>query len=228
MKETSKTSWYDKKKTAERLYLLRSEYEDKIGKKISALQLVKHIKEKTGIEIGGNTYNKHENFSNDTNMSIELLVALAKFYEVSYDYILGFSDTRYPQRENFHNKYGLDDAALDRIESIYHLQKSQVKNEPDLPTDMDIINALFQCEEFQSLVENIRTSYKVRSAAAGLYSDTQKNQKKFLASLDDKQKELAKNGALSILSASEANSYSYFQMQLSMQQLVKELMENLY
>ncbi len=59
MKETSKTSWYDKKKTAERLYLLRSEYEDKIGKKISALQLVKHIKEKTGIEIGGNTYNKH-------------------------------------------------------------------------------------------------------------------------------------------------------------------------
>ncbi len=76
---------------------------------------------------------------------------------------LHFSDTRYPQRENFHNKYRLDDAALDRIESIYHLQKSQVKNEPDLPTDMDIINALFQCEEFQSHVENIRTSYKVRA-----------------------------------------------------------------
>ena len=31
MKEEAKTSWYDKKKTAERLYELRSEYEEKIG-----------------------------------------------------------------------------------------------------------------------------------------------------------------------------------------------------
>ena len=57
---------YNKELTAQRLAELRYEYEDKYnnGKPISALQLVKRIQEKTGIRLGGNTLNHHENFKN--------------------------------------------------------------------------------------------------------------------------------------------------------------------
>ena len=53
-------SCYNKEITAERLCSLRMELEDKLGKQMSALQLVDMIHEKTGIKFGGNTYNKHD------------------------------------------------------------------------------------------------------------------------------------------------------------------------
>ena len=81
-------------------------------------ELIDVILEKTGIKFGGNTYNKHENFANESTMSIELLIALSKFYGVSYNYILGFSDSKYPEREDIQTKYGLSDDALNKLAII--------------------------------------------------------------------------------------------------------------
>jgi hypothetical protein len=228
MKDNRKNEWYDKKVTAARLCELRSEYEEKIGHTISALQLVKHIKEKTGIDIGGNTYNKHENFANTTNMSIELLVALSKFYEVSYDYILGFSDTRYPEREDITKKYGLTDKALTGLENINHGKNMQEKASPDAPTDLDVINAMFESTEFQGLVDLIRTSAAVRTQAADTnYYDSIKSRDKFVNSLNKEQTEIAKEGAISVLASDDTKDYIDFKIQRAITAVVYEILENL-
>lgn len=116
---------YDKQVAAERLYQLHANFEMERNEKISGLRLTEMISEKTGIKIGGNTYNKHESFNNTNSMSIELLVALSRFYDVSYDYILGYSDSMHPERENTQKKYGLSDDALDVLQNIKLLEKGK-------------------------------------------------------------------------------------------------------
>ena len=99
-------------------------------------------------------------------MNIELLVALSKFYEVSYDYILGFSDTKHPEREDITKQYDLTDKALTSLESIKYGKSNQEKALSEAPIDSDVINAMFESTELQSLVDLIRTSATARSRAA--------------------------------------------------------------
>ncbi|WP_026663553.1 hypothetical protein [Butyrivibrio proteoclasticus] len=228
MSENSKKDWYNKKVTAERLYELKTDYEEEIGHRMSGLQLVKQIKEKTGIDIGGNTYNKHESPSNKTNMSIELLYALSKFYGVSYDYILGFSDTKYPEREDITEKYGLTDRSLTNLENIKRIRNMQEKDDPGVPTDLDVINALFESTEFQSLVDLIRVSRASRDRAAGTnYYDSRNARGNFIDSLSKKQAETAKEGALSVLAAYDTKEYIDYKIQRTISNLVNEILDNL-
>lgn len=135
-------------------------------------------------------------------MNIELLVALSKFYEVFYDYILGFSDTRYPEREDITKKYDL--------------------------TDSDVINAMFESTEFQSLVDLIRTSATVRSRATETnYYDSIKARGKFVYSLSKKQKAIAKEGALSVLATDDAKDFIDFKIQRAITAVVYEILDNL-
>lgn len=46
------------------------------------------------LHIKQNTYSQYEN--NQRQIPIEHLIALAKFYDVSVDYILGLTDVDYP------------------------------------------------------------------------------------------------------------------------------------
>ena len=221
-------SCYNKEITAERLCNLRMELESELGKQLSALQLVEMIHEKTGIKFGGNTYNKHENFANESTMSIELLIALSKFYGVSHDYILGFSNSKYPEREDTQTKYGLSDDALNKLANITQLHEMQEAKDAGLPTDMDIINALFESGEFQSLIELIRKAVIFRQRAGQTnYYESKKKCDKLIQSLDDEQTELTKEGALTVLTANDALEYINFQLQQTTLNLVKDVMNEL-
>lgn len=221
-------SCYNKEITAARLCSLRMELEDKLGKQISALQLVDMIHEKTGIKFGGNTYNKHENFANESTMSIELLIALSKFYGVSYDYILGFSNSKYPEREDIQTKYGLSDDTLNTLANITLLHEMQENKDAGLPTDMDIINALFESGEFQSLIELIRKSVIFHQRAGQTnYYESKKKCDQLVQSLDDEQTALTKDGALTVLTANDTLEYINFQLQQTTHNLVKDVMNEL-
>lgn len=221
---------YDKKKTADRLYELHAELEEKLGKgKISGNKLTEMISEKTGIKIGGNTYNKHESFNNSNTMSIELLVALSRFYNVSYDYILGYSDSRQPERENTQKKYGLSDTALNVLSNINRLDKIEATTESDLPTDLEIINALFESGEFQDWVALIKKSILQKSRRAGVSEyDSLEKRNDLINGLSDEQFDTCNEGALTILSASETNQFIQFQLQQTTLNLVQDIVNNLY
>ncbi len=220
--------WYDKKVTAERLVKLRSEYEKKLKRNISAQELVKHIYDKTGIVLGGNTYNKHERFTNDVAMSIEVLVALSKFYDVSYDYILGFSDTRHPERDDISQKYGLTDDALDRLENIHGIIDRQEQREPGVPTDMEVINAFFESAEFEDLVTVIRKSCESRLRMKGIYmSDSYGAARDFRASLTDEQKETIQSNGLSLLTMQESKEFIDYKMHNALRNVVDDVLDKL-
>ena len=84
----------------------------------------------------------------------------------------------------------------------------QEKDAPGVPTDLDVINALFESTEFQSLVDLIRASRAARDRAAGTnYYDSRNARGKFIDSLTKKQAETAKEGALSVLAADDTKEY---------------------
>lgn len=221
---------YNKELTAQRLAELRYEYEDKYndGKPISALQLVKRIQEKTRIKLGGNTLNHHENFKNTKTMSLAIVVALSKFYGVSSDYILGFSDSKYPEREDIQLKYGLSDSAMNRLENIKILDKRQQKEEPTLPTDLDIVNALFESGEFQDWVSLIRKSVIQRARSGGITDISSiKKRDQLIKNLSDEQLEICKDSALTVLAANETRQFLNFQLQQTTLTIVQDILNSL-
>lgn len=220
---------YDKKVTSERLYQLHANLEMEHGEKISGLRLTEMISEKTGIKIGGNTYNKHESFNNSNTMSIELLVALSRFYDVSYDYILGYSDSMHPERENTQKKYGLSDASLDVLQNIKLLDKRQQKDEPNAPTDLEIINALFESGEFQDWVTLIKKSIVQKERRHKITDiDSINKRTKLISSLSDEQVATCNDGALTVLSSAETDQFLKFQLQQTTLNLVNDIIDNLY
>lgn len=199
------------------------------GEKISGLRLTEMISEKTGIKIGGNTYNKHESFNNSNTMSIELLVALSRFYDVSYDYILGYSDSMHPERENTQKKYGLSDASLDVLQNIKLLDKRQQKDEPNAPTDLEIINALFESGEFQDWVTLIKKSIVQKERRHKITDiDSINKRTKLINSLSDEQVDTCNDGALTVLSSTETDQFLKFQLQQTTLNLVNDIIDNLY
>lgn len=199
------------------------------GVKISGLRLTEIISEKTGIKIGGNTYNKHESFNNSNTMSIELLVALSRFYDVSYDYILGYSDSMHPERENTQKKYGLSDASLDVLQNIKLLDKRQQKDEPNAPTDLEIINALFESGEFQDWVTLIKNSIVQKERRHKITDiDSINKRTKLINSLSDEQVDTCNDGALTVLSSTETDQFLKFQLQQTTLNLVNDIINNLY
>ena len=199
------------------------------GVKISGLRLTEIISEKTGIKIGGNTYNKHESFNNSNTMSIELLVALSRFYDVSYDYILGYSDSMHPERENTQKKYGLSDASLDVLQNIKLLDKRQQKDEPNAPTDLEIINALFESGEFQDWVTLIKNSIVQKERRHKITDiDSINKRTKLINSLSDEQVDTCNDGALTVLSSTETDQFLKFQLQQITLNLVNDIINNLY
>ena len=167
-------------------------------------------------------------FANESTMSIELLIALSKFYGVSYDYILGFSNSKYPEREDTQTKYGLSDNSLNKLANITQLHEMQESKDTDLPTDMDIINALFESGEFQSLIELIRKAVIFRQRVCQTnYYESKKKCDKLVQSLNNEQTELTKEGALTILTSNDTLEYINSQLQQTTLNLIKDVMNEL-
>ncbi len=108
---------YDTDILAEHLSDLRTQR--KKGK-LTYVQLSEEIFEKTGISISHSQLNKYERLGNTEAMSVNNLLALAEFYNVSIEYLLGINDSKSTNVTDKHTatKFGLTDKSMDRLKSL--------------------------------------------------------------------------------------------------------------
>lgn len=108
---------YDTDILAEHLSDLRTQRQKG---KLTYVQLSEEIFDKTGISISHSQLNKYERLGNTEAMSVNNLLALAEFYNVSIEYLLGINDSKSTNVTDKHatTKFGLTDKSMDRLKSL--------------------------------------------------------------------------------------------------------------
>lgn len=118
----NKTKRYNREITAKRLNELRK----RNGETISFKKLSQEIKEKTDIYISAVQLNKYETIDKTDIMNVENLIAIADYYNISVDYVLGRSSKEdcmttkelTEERDRFKNEIGRLRKAVDSINEI--------------------------------------------------------------------------------------------------------------
>lgn len=220
---------YDKKISAERLKQLHEEFRIKEGlNRLPGAEIARRIEAETGFKMGGNTYNSHEDALNPHKMTEPIARAVAEFYGVSTDYIYGFSDSRQHKTADIVSNYGLSDSALLKLENIKLFDKQQKKENPEAPSDLDIINQLFESGEFQYFIETIREAIIFRQKVNSLgINDSEKNKGKLLKSLTEEQISLINNGGIKLLSTQNNSDYINFELQQTTLNIVKDIIDSI-
>lgn len=83
-------------------------------------QLSKRIMEKTGVSISAMQLSKYENADLKQRMNINNLLALADYYDVSIDYLIGRSESKSNDTTDQYisSKFGLSDDAMKMLERL--------------------------------------------------------------------------------------------------------------
>lgn len=144
--------------TKERLEDLRKE------KKLSFEQLSKQLAERGTVISHTNLRNYeindplHSLYGRTRSMSIEYLVAFADFYDVSIEYLLGFSNTRKREYHDISEQLGLCDGAIDEL--IRCKENSGSEDDPKMYAEQDtaVLNDFLTSTEFEYAMEKIKHS----------------------------------------------------------------------
>ncbi len=128
---------YDTDKLAERLNNLRTKR--KKGK-LTYIQLAQEIFDTTGISISHSQLNKYERLGNTEAMSVNNLLALAEFYNVSIEYLLGISNSKSNSviDKSTSKKFGLTDKSMERLKALN-------KHNPVM---LKVVNCVLEDDEF--------------------------------------------------------------------------------
>ncbi len=103
---------YDRTKVAERLGDLRQS----LSKTYTYKELSKSIEDKTGVYISHTSLNDYENQDKDVKMSAQNVIALAEFYGVSCDFILGVGP-KHRKNYNIVEETGLSEKAVEVLKN---------------------------------------------------------------------------------------------------------------
>lgn len=177
---------FNREKVAERLGDLRKE------RGLSLAKLSKAVEEKTGVYISGTQLQKYENTERVVKgeveeitdiMNVENAMALASFYNVSIDYLLGFSDTRYREHHDIAEETGLSEKAIIRLkgwtESVIvqgdHGLKYEVIKNTKTPEEL---NKIIESPSLRDLLDYIRC-LKYIDSSDSKEGDTQEQIKSF-------------------------------------------------
>lgn len=144
--------------TKERLEDLRKE------KKLSFEQLSKQLAERGTIISHTNLRNYeindplHSLHNRTRSMSIEYLVAFADFYDVSVEYLLGFSDSRKREYHDIAEQLGLCDGAIDELTRCK--ERSGDEENPKIYAEQDtsVLNDFLTSTEFEYAMEKMKQS----------------------------------------------------------------------
>lgn len=144
--------------TKERLEDLRKE------KKLSFEQLSKQLAERGTIISHTNLRNYeindplHSLHNRTRSMSIEYLVAFADFYDVSVEYLLGFSNSRKQEYHDISEQLGLCDGAIDEL--IRCKENSGSEDDPKIYAQKDtvVFDDFLTSTEFEYAMEKIKQS----------------------------------------------------------------------
>lgn len=108
---------YNTDKLAENLNELRTQRKNG---KLTYIQLAEEIFDTTGISISHSQLNKYESVGNTEAMSVNNLLALAEFHNVSIEYLLGIHDSKSTDVTDKHTatKFGLSDKSMERLKTL--------------------------------------------------------------------------------------------------------------
>ena len=145
---------YDKKVLSERIEDLRK---GDGKKKYTLTTLSNDIEKKTGVSISHTQLGKYENADLMERPNINYLLAIANFYNVSIDYLLGKTNSknRNYTEQMTSNKFGLSDLAMKKLSVL----KNNLNNENEFK--LHLINSIIENDTFiTNLSENLITFYK--------------------------------------------------------------------
>lgn len=172
-----KSNYYNLEMLSERIEGLRK---DNNVKKDTQKELSKKIEMKTGIAISNTTLGKFENTKDLSGIKLINLIAIANYYEVSIDYLLGKTDSRSQcvTEQFISNKLNLSDNA---IKKLSNLSKNKLSNDNDFK--IRLINAILENDSFlDELSDNLIAFYKANDDANKNGVDIDK--KEYIARLD--------------------------------------------
>ena len=121
-------------------------------------QLSKEILEKTGVNISAQQLSKYENADLHERMNVNNLLALADFYNVSLNYLLGRSESKSNDVTDQYaaNKFGFSDKAMKRMASIKKGSYLHTKNKEK---SLELVNFILENNEFWLKYELLLLEY---------------------------------------------------------------------
>lgn len=132
-------SLYDLKVLSKRIAELRKE------SKVTLAKLSDKMEEKTGEYISANTLGKYENIGEAEKMGISNLIAIANFYNVPLDYLLGRTNSRMYEfnKREISNTLGLSDNAIKKLTAL-----SNNKTRSNRTFKLDLLNYIISDDTF--------------------------------------------------------------------------------
>ena len=182
---------YNRNNTAAILGDLRDGIKLKTGKKPSYKELSNAIFESQGVRISYVSLCEYESEEKDTEMSVKNFAAIADYYGVSYDFLLGKTESRSRQNININKKYGLSDAALNRIE-IMNRPSKDISSE----SLISALNKFIESGEFENFIDVLakcKNALEIRESGMSL---NEKSKSEVRATISDEQKELLRVGKM--------------------------------
>lgn len=182
---------YNRTRSAEILGDLRDQLKLKTGKKPTFKELSKDINKKVGVYISDTSLCDYENTEKTKDMSVKNMVALADYYGVSYDYLLGNSSSRERKNINVNKKYGVSDKALSRLEIL--------NNTPQKEFEMSLIdtfNAFIESDEFDGFIDTFAKCAYAREVREMGLTENEKVMREVFSTLTDEQRKLYKEGKM--------------------------------
>lgn len=150
-----KNNYYDLNMLSERIDGLRNDVK---GKKDTQIELSKKIEEKTGVSISNTTLGKFENTKDLSGIKLINLIAIANYYEVSLDYLLGKTESKNPNITDqlISNKLSLSDESIKKLSLL-----SKNKLNDDNAFKIKLINFILENDSFLTeLADKLVAFYK--------------------------------------------------------------------
>lgn len=108
----------------------------------------------TELNIKESTLSKYER--GEREPSIEALVLLSEFFDVSVDYLVGKDDYKLPEHKSISTTLGIDEKTIDVLKSL--------AGDPDDYTELDFLEAIIQHPQFHTLMSLINAYFVYTTA----------------------------------------------------------------
>jgi len=146
---------YDRELVAERIEDLR---QGNGREKLTFVQLSESIKNATGVYISAQSLRKYEDTDINESMKVNNLFAIAKYYNVSINYLLGLSDSKSNDAtEQFASeRFGISDKAMANLKLL-----NAHGNASDERITLALINHMLENRGFWIQLTELAKDYKI-------------------------------------------------------------------